>query len=696
MRHYAALLLALLAVGAYAQLAHGGAPLHWGQPLNGTLRSAIPALLLDSLDPVAALIAADTAGAPGGHRFGVQRALQADLAADGHWTDLPDGGRVCRLELRSPGAAMMSVQFSTFLPAWGARLFLYDAPRTRFLGGFTTANQAPDGRFATGLLPGDALVLEYHEPPGAAPGNVQVSHITHGWQCIFPRGGGAARDFNPGYQSDPCHNNVACPIAAEWEQQNRAVLMFVTPDGRFCDGTLLNNTLQDGTPYFLIANHCYLPTESQWVFYFNYQSPTCVGDTGQTQQSLTGAVRVSGLYEGDYNLLLLNDQPPASYQPYYAGWDRSGVAPEAGVSILTPAGDVKKISFSSTPAIPVVAGDAGTPCWEMPWFSGILQFGGSGAPFFDRNKRVAGHMVGGDITCQTALTAPAQASRFSHNWDTGTTPASRLRDWLAPVGNPLFLDGYDPNGAPPRVAVRAKAFLQGPYNGGAGLMAASLNDAGLLPLNEPYTALGYGHAGPGGGEATVPDVLAVPGTRRVVDWVVVELRDKNDPALVVATRSALLRRDGSIVSPDGVADVSFPGVGPDLYYVAIRHRNHLAIMTDVPQPLAATAQLLDLSDGSVALRGGADATTPVAGARCMWAGDVNGNGTVQYTGQHNDRDPVLLRIGSVLATALFAGYAAEDTNMDGVVKYTGMANDRDAFLQNLGGTATNVRSSHVP
>src|SRR5690606_23575085 len=499
-----------------------------------------------------------------------------------------------------------------------------------------------------------------------------------------------------GYQSDPCHNNVACPIAAEWEQQNRSVLMFMMPDGRFCDGTLLNNTLQDGMPYFLIANHCYLPTESQWVFYFNYQSPTCVGDTGQTQQSLTGAVRVSGLYEGDYNLMLLNDQPPASFQPYYAGWDRSGTAPQGGVTIHTPAGDVKKISFSNTPAIPVIAGDTETPSWETPWFNGILQFGGSGAPFFDRNKRVAGHMVGGDITCQTALTAPAQAAKFSYNWDTGSTPATRLRDWLAPTGNPMVLDGFDPYGAVPQVVVRAKVFLQGPYANAAGLMAAGLNDAGMLPLTEPYSALGYAHAGPGGGETTVQAVLAVPGSRRVVDWVVVELRDKNDPSQVLASRSALLRRDGTIVSADGVADVSFPGHGPDQYFVAVRHRNHLGIMTAAAQPLASTGQLIDLTNASVAVHGGTDATTAVGSVRCMWAGDADMNGEVKYTGHQNDRDLILLRIGGLVATTLYQGYASEDVNMDGIVKYTGTGNDRDGVLLNLGGDHISVRTAQLP
>ena len=81
-----------------------------------------------------------------------------------------------------------------------------------------------------------------------------------------------------------------------------------------------------------------------------------------------------------------------------------------------------------------------------------------------------------------------------------------------------------------------------------------------------------------------------------------------------------------------------------------------------------------------------DSRTNVGGTMTVVTGDVNFNGTVQYTGTNNDRDLILQRIGGVVPTNSVTGYWAEDVNMDGVVRYTGTGNDRDRILQSIGGT----------
>ena len=98
----------------------------------------------------------------------------------------------------------------------------------------------------------------------------------------------------------------------------------------------------------------------------------------------------------------------------------------------------------------------------------------------------------------------------------------------------------------PTVNVSPKVFLEGPYV--SGLMSDTLRFSGLLPLTEPYTALGYPHAGGGGGEITTSGVLAVTGSNAIVDWVVVELRNSANSSQVLASRCALLQRDGDIVA----------------------------------------------------------------------------------------------------------------------------------------------------
>ena len=155
-------------------------------------------------------------------------------------------------------------------------------------------------------------------------------------------------------------------------------------------------------------------------------------------------------------------------------------------------------------------------------------------------------------------------------------------------------------------------------------------------------------------------------------------------------------RNGSIVAVDGTSDLSFQ-LPVDDYHIAVRHRNHLGIMTQNPQPVGTTAVLRDLSNGSVPMNGGAAATVNVGGVLLMPAGDGTRNGQVKYTGGGNDRDPILTRIGGTVPTATTTGYHPEDLNLDGVVKYSGGANDRDAVLQAVGGTTpTAVRNAQLP
>ncbi len=129
------------------------------------------------------------------------------------------------------------------------------------------------------------------------------------------------------------------------------------------------------------------------------------------------------------------------------------------------------------------------------------------------------------------------------------------------------------------IKVSPKVFLQGPYNTGNSLMSDNLRSGGYLPTIEPYSGLNFQHQNSGGGETTWAAVLSNTGNDAIVDWVFVELRDKNSPSTVLATRAALLQRDGDVVDVDGISPVDFHSMAADDYYVAVRHRNHLGVMT---------------------------------------------------------------------------------------------------------------------
>jgi uncharacterized repeat protein (TIGR01451 family) len=246
----------------------------------------------------------------------------------------------------------------------------------------------------------------------------------------------------------------------------------------------------------------------------------------------------------------------------------------------------------------------------------------------------------------------------------------------------------------PGVAISPRVLLGGPYEEATQDMSDGLRNAGLIPLSEPYTALGYVHMN-SGGETTTAPVLSTTGDDAIVDWVVVELRSNTAPYSVLATKSALLQRDGDVVHSSGTGPVLFNLTAGD-YRVAIRHRNHLGVMTDASLVLSTVTTVVDFSEAST-LTYGSDAQATVGTRQVLWAGDSAGDGDLKYTGTNNDRDLILQEIGGTAPTSTSTGYLREDVNMDGVVKYTGANNDRDRILVSIGGTVpTNVVVEQLP
>ena len=190
---------------------------------------------------------------------------------------------------------------------------------------------------------------------------------------------------------------------------------------------------------------------------------------------------------------------------------------------------------------------------------------------------------------------------------------------------------------PTAPSVALKVALEGAMRTGNPLMGDELRTAGLLPLQEPYTALGYFHIGDGGNEETTPAVLAITGPDAIVDWVVVELRDPDYNGFRVSSRSALLQRDGDVVDMDGVSPVVFD-VAPGNYYLSVKHRNHLGVLSALPIAFGNGTVAMDFTLASTAAFG-SNARKTVGGKLCLWAGDASFNGQVKYTGSANDPRP---------------------------------------------------------
>ena len=176
-----------------------------------------------------------------------------------------------------------------------------------------------------------------------------------------------------------------------------------------------------------------------------------------------------------------------------------------------------------------------------------------------------------------------------------------------------------------------------------------------------------------------------------MDWVYLELLSSSD-TIPLASRSALIQRDGDIVDVDGVSPVAFELLPSGNYFLSIRHRNHLGVMTKTVQPFSTSVSVpLDFTlpgpSGTDAF--GTHAMDTVQSRLVLWAGDGNADRKIIYDGIANDRDPVFfdvitdpLNINSNYNHVSF-GYHRGDYDMKGSAVYLGSGNDPDVIFFNV-------------
>lgn len=435
------LMLALFTIThGYAQISQGGQPYAFDDR-NALDPVSFHGFSPDNLEQLKAEDAINDQYKDIPYRFGANIPVSLTMA-DGEWTEIENGHRVWRLGISSPGAKSINFNFSTFNVPKGGKLFVYAADHTEFIGSFTEENMQPNGGLGVSLIQSDQIIIEYQQSVKVKGEPVfEIDQVTHGYRGILHKFEEMAR--GPFGNSGSCNINVACPESDGWEDQIRSVALIVSNGNATCTGSMVNNTAEDGTPYFLTANHCLGGGVGGWVFYFNHESATCDGNTGPTNQSLSGAQLRASNSGSDFALLELNSDPPDSYDVFFNGWDRSGNTPTSLTGIHHPSGDVKKISHDYDS--PSQTQQSGAAVWYLDqWEEGTTEGGSSGSPLFDQNNRVIGQLYGGFASC-TNIDADWYG-RFDVSWD-GSSASTRLRDWLDPIGsNPLVLDGL--GGAP--------------------------------------------------------------------------------------------------------------------------------------------------------------------------------------------------------------------------------------------------------
>ena len=440
----------LFNITTHAQTKDVGHPISW----KNKLAKSTPAFTLPNVDLSRNLqedaINDVTKNAP--WRFGYTHHTYLTLQNSGVWENLPNGDRVWRLKINSPAAISLNMLLADFQLSPGAALHLYNEDRTELQGAYTSDNNNQDKVLGTMPIKGNTLWIELYEP---ANGNSQftIEKVIQGYRSIFNY---AEEIYTKELeQSGNCNYDIKCPLGNGWEEQASAVAIIVINGAGACTGTLINNTSQDGTPYFLTANHCTSNSNvANWVFRFNWDSPVAICATNGRSQApaagtfpiVNGSTLVASRSASDFALLRLNSIPTGDI--YYAGWDRSGNVPTGSVTgIHHPAGDVKKISIENDAIRQEVSYN--TQSWRVSnWDNGTTEGGSSGSALFDSNKRIIGQLYGGTAGCSGLSNngQPDFYGRLDVSWSAGSAANQRLKEWLDPNNtNANTLDGYNPN-----------------------------------------------------------------------------------------------------------------------------------------------------------------------------------------------------------------------------------------------------------
>ena len=439
-----------ISVCSFAQTIQGdgGVPKTYKQILN---TKDIDTWVFDKPD-IEALQAEDAVNDPKGDapwRFGHNNYTELNLNNSGSWVETINGSKIWRIVLSCEEALTVNLTFSETEIPEGNELYVYNPEKDFILGSFNQ-NHIYKGELGTELVPGNTVVVEYFIPQGNPIGFVNISTVTHGYRT--------ANEFTEKAfgSSGSCNMNANCPDGATWVNERNSVVMLVSGSSGFCTGALINNTANDGTPYVLTANHCY-SNPANWIFRFNWQAENC-NNPGSSPSfvSLSGATLRSRRTPTDFCLVeitggLTNGTVPASYNPFFAGWDNTGNTPSTTVCIHHPAGDIKKISFDDDAASvsQSMGSTEANSTWTVRWDRNTTTEGGSsGSPLFDQNHRIIGQLWGGGASCSN-LNAPDYYGRVSKSWEPpGSNTTNQLKHWLDPNGlGAGFVDGYDPSGA---------------------------------------------------------------------------------------------------------------------------------------------------------------------------------------------------------------------------------------------------------
>ena len=400
----------------------------------------IPDRTLDSIYPANLKKEDINLGIP--NRYGIVQNIDIDIKKDGVATYIKNKGTIYRYRLHSPDAYSIGIQFKTYNLPENSELFIYDPTKTSVEGAFTSLNNKPSGYLSLADFKGNDVIIEYFEADSVEfPGELIIGSVSQAYKNIAA--------------SSKVRIGINCPEGDNWQVEKNSVCLINFIDGKYayyCTGSLVNNVKQDGTPYFLTANHCISSNmvAQTLIACFNYENSTCNSTDATMDHSLSGATLKANNSSSDFSLLLLDETPPDDYGPYFAGWDATGNPPQSGVCIHHPEGTATCISIDNSE----ISGNktrvlwddksisAVNSHWEVFFDEGGTEAGSSGSPLFDQNKHIVGQLHGGDDVSSLY-------GKLSLSWTNRNQAAWQLKTWLDPNNSGvLVLDGFGVGLAP--------------------------------------------------------------------------------------------------------------------------------------------------------------------------------------------------------------------------------------------------------
>ncbi len=425
--------LILLSKISFGQISHGGFPLQViALKSSKNIKVILPVLEQSEIDAaIEKNNSTDNLLKPFKFAHAFEVALNAGNS--GQWYTTDAGYNVWKLSIYSEDAKSLNLIFSDFQLADGTRLFIYNEEENHYLGAFTSANNKASKKFAVAPVSGNELTIQYEVPEEmGTPVNFEIARVNHDFIGILKS------TRRPLGTSGECNVDVNCESGDAWDDVKNSVCRLIVDGTEICSGTLVNNTAEDETPYIISAAHCY----DEWdyaettVYTFNYESPYCAPLDGDPVNSLSGAIMKATYDSLDFALVRLDDEPPASFRPYYAGWDRSENLPDSSASIHHPLGDIKKISSDyNSPTITDFSSSYISQAFYKisKWDEGVTEGGSSGGALFNTSENVIGTLTGGQAQCGYPYND--YFARINMQWDYRSDSTEQLKCWLDPINS---------------------------------------------------------------------------------------------------------------------------------------------------------------------------------------------------------------------------------------------------------------------